>query len=103
MPRPETDTPLIATPGSTRSFLDPEAPLGELASGYLAHALAGRRREAERLVLDAARSGVPVAELYLHVFEPTQREVGRLWSLGELSVAREHFVTATTQFVMARL
>lgn len=94
---------MIASPESTRSFLDPDAPLGELAAAYLARALAGDRAGAERLVLEAVEEGASVADLYLQVFQPVQHEVGRLWSLAKISVAREHFVTATTQFVMARL
>jgi methanogenic corrinoid protein MtbC1 len=55
------------------------------------------------LILDAAQEGTRVQDLYLHVFQPVQREVGRLWQMNRLSIAQEHYVTAATQLVMSQL
>jgi methylmalonyl-CoA mutase cobalamin-binding domain/chain len=85
------------------SFLRDEAPLGQLAQHYLEHLLAGRRREASALILDAVGSGTSVKDVYLHVFQPCQQEVGRLWQHNQLSVAQEHYCTAATQLVMSQL
>jgi methanogenic corrinoid protein MtbC1 len=74
-----------------------------LATHYLDLLLTGRRRDAEELILSAAKSGVPVPEIYLDVFEPALHEVGRLWQLDRITVAQEHFCTAATQSAMSRL
>ncbi|MDR3687472.1 MAG: cobalamin-dependent protein [Coriobacteriia bacterium] len=94
---------LKAASTASSSFLAPGAPLGELARNYLITILDGDRADAVRLVIDAANSGVSARDIYLRIFQPTQREMGRLWLLNEVSVAEEHYVTAVTQVAMARL
>ncbi|MCW2243058.1 cobalamin B12-binding domain-containing protein [Azospirillum canadense] len=84
-------------------FIAEDAPHGALAKTYLDRLLAGDRRGATTLVLDRVEGGMAVADVYLHVFQPTLREVGRLWQTGAISVAHEHFATAATQAVMAQL
>ena len=42
-------------------------------------------------------------DLYLRVLQPAQEELGRMWLLGEINVAEEHFATTTTRLVMAQL
>jgi methanogenic corrinoid protein MtbC1 len=79
------------------------APHVDLARQYLRLLLGGERHAAGRLILDAADSGVPVKDLYLHVFQASQREIGRLWQTNRLSVAQEHYCTAATQLIMAQL
>jgi methanogenic corrinoid protein MtbC1 len=94
---------LRGRPMEVPSFIDPAAPLGPLAKAYLDALHAGDRREACRLVLGAAEAGTPVGELYKHVLQPCQYELGRLWQAREISVAEEHYCTAVTQMVMSRL
>jgi methanogenic corrinoid protein MtbC1 len=84
-------------------LLEGDDPLSELARRYLQALLRTERLEASRLIQVAFQSGVPITDLYLHVFQRCQREVGRLWQLNQLSVAEEHYCTAATQFVMAQL
>jgi MerR family transcriptional regulator, light-induced transcriptional regulator len=74
-----------------------------LAQEYLDHLLRGDRHAASRLILDAVENGVSVRDIYLRVFQPTQREVGRLWQMNQISVAQEHFATAATQLIMSQL
>lgn len=70
---------------------------------YLDAVLAGDRRRAFAAV-DAARgAGLGHRELYLEVFQPALREVGRLWQENRITVADEHLATAITQAAMARL
>ena len=78
-------------------------PLAALAGDYLRALMDYDRRAATRLILDAVGSGVPVPDIYLHVFQRCQREVGRLWQVRQIAVVQEHFVTAVTQSLMARL
>lgn len=42
-------------------------------------------------------------EIYLHVFQAAQYEVGRLWQTNQLIVAQEHYCTAATQLIMSQL
>ncbi len=78
-------------------------PVARLAARYLTSLLEGNRRGAVDLVIEAADSGVSVKDLYLRLFQPAQRELGRLWQLGRVSVAQEHFCTAATQLAMSQL
>ncbi len=85
------------------SYILPGAPLGELAAGYTQHLLRGDRHAAMRLVEEASAGGTPVRDIYEYIFQPSQKEIGRLWQLNRISVAQEHYCTAATQFIMSRL
>ena len=74
-----------------------------LGRDYLAALLQGDRRLASKLILDAVEQGSPIKEIYLHVFQRSQYEIGRLWQLNEISVAKEHYCTAATQLIMSQL
>ncbi len=74
-----------------------------LARDYLAALLRADRAGALKLILDAVAGGTPVRDVYLHVFQPVQYEIGRLWQVNEISVAQEHYCTAVTQLVMSQL
>lgn len=80
-----------------------DGPHHELTENYLALLLRGERHTAARLVLDSVDAGVSPKDIYLHVFQRTQREIGRLWQMNKISVAHEHYCTASTQFIMAQL
>lgn len=94
LPRMPDDIPTFIVDGS------PHAPL---AGQYLRALLVGKRNVASQLILHAAETGTPVRELYLHVFQRTQYEAGRLWQINEISVAQEHYCSAATQFIMTQL
>lgn len=70
---------------------------------YLDAALRGSRREAFGVVETARAAGVGVREMYLEVFQPVLRELGRLWQENRITVAEEHLATAVTQAAMGRL
>lgn len=77
--------------------------LGPLSAAYVEHLLQGDRKGAVALTRRCVTDGMDIYEVLLDILEPAQREVGRLWSLGLISVAQEHFCTAVTQFVMTDL
>lgn len=77
--------------------------LGDLAAAYLDALLRGERHVASKLVLDAVEGGTSVKDVYLHVFQRTQHEIGRLWQMNRLTVAQEHYCTAATQLIMSQL
>lgn len=90
-------------PAAAASELDPVNASAPLAGRFLDTALGGDRRGAVGLAVDAADDGTPLEALYLDVFAPCLREVGRRWEVGAVTVAQEHLVTATTQLAMAQL
>jgi signal transduction histidine kinase/CheY-like chemotaxis protein len=85
------------------SFLAEDGPLAGVAGEYLRLLLACQRHAAGRLILDAVDSGVAIRDVYLQVVQPCQRELGRLWQAGRITVALEHYCTAATQLIMSQL
>lgn len=74
-----------------------------LASTYLGFLLNYQRTEAAALVMRAVEEGMSIQDLYMNVFQPTQHEIGRLWQMGKISVAQEHYCSASTQMIMSQL
>lgn len=70
---------------------------------YLDALRAGDRRHALTVVEDARAAGLGLPALYLDVFQPALREIGRLWQENEITVAEEHLATAITQIAMGHL
>ena len=91
----------VAVPAAVRE--EHSAGLGPSAAAYLDHLLAGDRLEAVALTRRCVTEGMAASEILLDILEPVQREVGRRWALGQISVLQEHFCTAVTQFVMTDL
>ncbi len=85
------------------SFITKEDTLESLAGQYLNALLNVDRRKALDLIMQAHQDGVSIKDLYLKVFQPVQHEIGRLWQLNQISVAQEHYVTASTQLIMSQL
>ena len=88
-------------PAPDASELDPKRPADRLALNYLQKILEGNVAEAIGVVTAAALNGLGPRAAYTDVLLPAQREVGRLWHAGEISIAEEHMVTAATQRTMA--
>jgi methanogenic corrinoid protein MtbC1 len=96
-------THLPQLPSDQPTFISEAQPLAELARAFLNALLRGERHAASRLILDAVDGGASVRDIYLHVFERCQHEIGRLWQMNLLSVAQEHYCTAATQHIMSQL
>jgi methanogenic corrinoid protein MtbC1 len=94
---------LRQAPATQPTFLEKDAPLGGLARQYLDALLRGERRIASQLVLDSVEQGTSIRDVYLHVFQRSQYEIGRLWQMNQISVAQEHYCTAATQLIMSQL
>ncbi|MEX1212515.1 MAG: cobalamin-dependent protein [Balneolaceae bacterium] len=86
-----------------QSWILDNNPLKEEAETYLQCLLRGDRQMAGEIVDRLSNDGVDVAEIYEHIFQATQYEVGLLWQKNEITVAHEHFCTAATQNIMIRL
>ncbi|MFP4042498.1 MAG: B12-binding domain-containing protein [Bacteroidales bacterium] len=85
------------------SYIDTDAPHGELAKEYNEALIQGRKSQASNLILSAVEKGVPIEDIYLDVFQKSQLETGRLWLMNKISVAKEHYVSAATQMIMSQL
>lgn len=70
---------------------------------YLEAILESDRNAAESLILATFYEGLTIADIYEGILAPAQARLGRMWHLGEISVADEHFGSATTQSVMSLL
>jgi len=77
--------------------------MGRWYERFLDALVAGDRRRALTVVVDAQSAGLDVRTIYLEVFQPALREVGRLWQENEMSIAEEHLATAITEIAMAKL
>ena len=85
------------------SFVSSDEPYGSLAADYLARLLEGNRSAAGYLIGNAMGAGATVEDMHLHVFQPCQWELGRLWQMNCITVADEHYCTAATQLIMSQL
>ncbi|MDZ4821725.1 MAG: B12-binding domain-containing protein, partial [Planctomycetota bacterium] len=94
---------LPVLPTTLPSFLSTDRPLADLARNYLEALLKGDRRTASHLIQEAVQNGTSIRDIYLHVFQRSQYEIGRLWQTNEISVGQEHLCTAAIQLIMSQL
>lgn len=85
------------------SYLEAGAPLSSLARQYMNLLIEGDRGAASKVILDEVDKGTAVKDIYMHVFQPVQYEIGRLWQQAKLTVAQEHYCSAATQLIMSQL
>lgn len=97
-----TETRGVAAAVHKAASADPEE-LGPIARRYLELLLEGQADAAASLVLEEAQSGRDVRDIYTGILEPALVEVGTLWERGRLQVAQEHFVSETSERLMAEL
>jgi methanogenic corrinoid protein MtbC1 len=90
-------------PSVLPSFIKKDAPLYELARGYMDALLKGERHTASQLISRSVEDGVNIKDIYLYVFQNSLREIGRLWQTNRISVAQEHYFTAATQLIISQL
>ncbi|MHC5212455.1 MAG: cobalamin B12-binding domain-containing protein [Planctomycetota bacterium] len=92
----------LGAPEPSALCVDDEA--GRLAAGYVLALLEGDRQQACDLVLHAVREGrLTARDAVLAVCLPAQKELGRMWHLDEITVAEEHFVSATTVRLLSQI
>jgi methanogenic corrinoid protein MtbC1 len=95
----------VSDSGAPRAERTAAGPLTREAApaAYLDAVVAGNRRRAFAVVDAALAAGMELRALYLELFQPALREIGRLWQQNRLTVADEHLATAITQSAMARV
>lgn len=77
--------------------------LNSQAQEYLQYLLKGNRTKATQFILDLVEKGESIKHVYIEIFQKSQYEIGRLWEKNKVSVAQEHFCTASTQMIMGML
>jgi methanogenic corrinoid protein MtbC1 len=77
--------------------------LSPLAARYVERILALDSAGAMQLIESSATDANSIFDLYAQVLQPAQREIGRLWQVNSISVAVEHYATATVQRILHRL
>ena len=85
------------------SDITEDNPLKKEVEEYLDYLLKGKRHEATILITELIQKGVSIKDIYQHVFQVSQYEVGRLWQCNKITVAHEHYCTAATQQIMSGL
>ncbi|MFZ4440852.1 MAG: cobalamin B12-binding domain-containing protein [Syntrophales bacterium] len=101
----------MMTPDAVTAMSDPEEMrlakgnivTADLRQEYLKEILAGKRKTALEMIMDAYRGGYPIQGIYMDVFQEALYEIGRLWETNQITVADEHMGTAITQYVMSNL
>ena len=86
-----------------KPFINKADYLGEAAYQYINALLNGDRMQAGEIIMQTVESGKPVRDIYIHIFQKSQYEVGRLWLSNKITVAKEHFCSAATQQIMSQL
>jgi methanogenic corrinoid protein MtbC1 len=92
---------LPSMPTDIPTFIRPRHPHALLARLFLKALLRADLRAARGLIVGAIEEGIGTRHIYLNVLQPALYEVGRLWQLNQISVAREHFCTAAAQSILA--
>jgi len=78
-------------------------PLKEYKNMYLNYLLESKRMEAMDLISRLVKQGYSIRDIYLYIFRDSLYEVGLLWQTGKVTVAQEHYFTASTQMIMTQL
>ena len=92
-----------AAPHATPSDVEGDGPLMSLARRYVLAILEGDRGAAREMLEKAMLDGADIADLFEHVVQRAQSELGRMWQIGEISVAEEHLASASSEWVVAHL
>lgn len=68
-----------------------------LYQDYFQALVAGDGKRCRAIVTDLLEKKIDIRELYLHLFQASLYEIGRLWEENKISVAVEHLATAITE------
>jgi methanogenic corrinoid protein MtbC1 len=77
-----------------------DARITELYEPYLASLLEGNRQACQKIVSQLLASGIEIRQLYVGLFQHALYQVGELWEQNQISVAKEHLATATTESLL---
>ena len=89
--------------GSVPAFINKKDRLYRESRQYLDYLLNQDKSSASSFIIGLVENGTSIRDIYTHIFEPVQIELGRLWQKGDITVAREHYATSVTQLIMSQL
>lgn len=69
---------------------------------YVSNLINGNKRHCLSIVEILIDKGMPIADIYTHLFQRSLYKVGRLWEENKISVAVEHIATAITETLLAQ-
>lgn len=79
-----------------------DANLQKYYEKYLKNLLVFDKTASFRTVNQAVNDGFDVKKVYIDVFERALHKIGFLWQTGRITVAHEHYATASTQYIMSK-
>lgn len=85
------------------SFLVDDNPFKESLIKYSEAVFTSDKNAMAKLINDCTEKGMEIGDIYKHILQPFQRELGLMWQNNKLSVAEEHYATALTEFAMSML
>lgn len=88
---------------SSKTFVNKYNPYYNILVEYLELVLKMERINASKLIMDEVEKGISIKDIYIYVFEPSLKEIGRLWQTNKITVAQGHYFTTTTQLIMSPL
>jgi len=88
---------------SLPTFLPSDQPTADAANAFLAALISSDRNEARKILRAEKQRGASYGDLCRYIFEPVQREIGRLWQLNHISVAQEHYCTGSAEILMSEM
>lgn len=92
---------LISPLTSSKTFIDKNNAYYNILVEYFELILKMQRVKASKFIMDEVEKGVPIKDIYVYIFEPCLKEVGRLWQINKITIAQEHYFIATIQIAMA--
>lgn len=76
----------------------------EHSESALFHSLVvGREEEASNLLINAYLEGKSITEIFDEILCDAMRQIGELWSIGELTIAQEHLATRAAVVAIHKL
>ena len=75
---------------------------GAICQTYLDYLLKTKTNAAIHYIRSVRESGIEIADIYVDILEPVMIEIGEMWHRREISIDQEHYMTSTTQVVIAQ-
>lgn len=69
----------------------------EIYNSYLSSLLSGDKRKCTAITQELIDKEIPIYDLYVHLFQTSMYQVGKLWETNKISVAVEHMATSVTE------
>lgn len=85
------------------TYIDSATTAGLLARQYIDLLLGVKKNEAFQAILSAVGTTVSFDDVYLNLIQSVQYEIGRLWQINAITPAQEHYATAASMELMAKL